>query len=483
MDEHLNPQPHTAPRIPFRTNGGANGHARLSPDAVPAEISGLQSWRVGFVGLGKLGMPVALAMSLKGHDVVGYDVDPRQMQKNQFPHREIGPNGEPSIEPLLRESSLRFGSLDEVVRHAEVIFVAVQTPHDPRYEGTTRLPEERVDFDYRYLKQAIGNLAQAIDRLGQDRIVVIISTVLPGTVNREILPLLNPHVKLCYNPFFIAMGTTISDFLNPEFVLFGVWDHEAARKVRALYATLHAKPFYETTIENAELIKVAYNTYITMKICYSNTLMEICHKTPGCDVDQVTNALALANERLLSPRYMRAGMGDGGGCHPRDNIALSWLARELDLSYDWFENIMICREKQTEFLADLIAQHHEEGGYPNKIVGIYGRSFKAQTNLTVGSPAILLKAILEEKGFEVRMYDPYIDAGPCPFDWPGVYFVATNHKQFAVVDWQFPQGSIVLDPWRYIPEHSGVTVVPVGIGKGVGASTPKAARAGAAFAD
>jgi UDPglucose 6-dehydrogenase len=117
-------------------------------------------------------------------------------------------------------------------------------------------------------------------------------------------------VKLCYNPFFIAMGTTITDFLNPEFVLFGVWDRNAAQQVRSLYATLHNKPFYETSIENAELIKVAYNTYIPMKICYSNTLMEICHKTPGCDVDQVTNALSLATPAHDGVQVIPIGVGE-----------------------------------------------------------------------------------------------------------------------------------------------------------------------------
>jgi UDPglucose 6-dehydrogenase len=448
----------------------ANGKTPLPsgeprPSSVPTSVP--RSWRIGFVGLGKLGMPVALALSLKGHDVMGYDVDPERMQKDSFRHREIGPNAEPSIEPLLQASNLRFGPLEEVVRHAEVIFVAVQTPHDPRYEGVTRLPEERVNFEYTYLRQAVGTLSDAIQRLGEDRTVVIISTVLPGTINREIVPVLNDHVKLCYNPFFIAMGTTITDFLHPEFVLFGVWDTDAAQQVRSLYATLHDRPFYGTSIENAELIKVAYNTYITMKICYANTLMEICHKTPGCDVDEVTNALGLATERILSPRYMRAGMGDGGGCHPRDNIALSWLARKLDLSYDFFENVMLCREKQTEWLAHAIAQHHERCHFQDRIVGIYGRSFKAGTNLTVGSPATLLAGILEELGFEVRMYDPYIDEGPCPFDWAGVYFVATNHKQFAAADWNFPKGSVVLDPWRFIPSHEGVEVIPIGVGKPV----------------
>jgi UDPglucose 6-dehydrogenase len=420
--------------------------------------------KVGFVGLGKLGMPVALALALRGHDVMGFDIDAGRMQKDVFPHREIGPDGEPSIEPLLRESSIRFGSLDDVVEHAEIIFVAVQTPHEPEYEGVTRLPDERVDFDYAWLKGAVGSLSDAIGRYGHDRIVIVISTVLPGTVRRELLPLLNDHVKLCYNPFFIAMGTTIRDFLDPEFVLFGMRDAEASEKAKELYATLHDRPLYETSIENAELIKVAYNTYITMKVCFANTLMEIAHKTEGCDVDQVSGALALSSRRLLSPAYLRGGMGDGGGCHPRDNIALSWLARELDLSYDWFEGIMLARERQTEWLAELVEEHHARRGFAGRKVGIYGRAFKAGTNLTVGSPSTLLANLLEERGFEVELYDPHIDDGPCPFVEPGVYVVATCHDEFAAPDWSYPRGSVVIDPWRIVSRRAGIEVVHVGVG-------------------
>jgi UDPglucose 6-dehydrogenase len=420
--------------------------------------------RVGLVGLGKLGMPVALALSLKGHDVVGYDIDPQRMRKDSFPHREIGPNGEPSIEPLLRDSDLRFGSVDDVVAHSEIIFVAVQTPHEARYEGVTRLPEERVDFDYSHLVSATRGVSDSLERLDEDRVVVIISTVLPGTVRREILPWLSPHVKLCYNPFFIAMGTTIRDFLAPEFVLFGMRNPEAAATARKLYSTLHGRPLYETSIENAELIKVAYNTYISMKVGFANVLMEICHKIEGCDVDEVTGGLALGTERLLSPRYMGGGMGDGGGCHPRDNIALSWLARELDLSYDWFESVMTARELQTDWLAELVAQHHRRRGYAHNRVGIYGRAFKAGTNLTVGSPATLLRNLLEERGFDVMMFDPHVDEGPCPFDEPAVYFVATRHDEFASPAWRYPEGSVVLDPWRYVAPRPGVEVIPVGVG-------------------
>jgi UDPglucose 6-dehydrogenase len=439
---------------------------RAAPLAARPASPAVKSWKVGLVGLGKLGTPVALAMSLKGHDVMGYDIDEQRMQKERFPHRERGPQGEPSIEPLLRESTLRFGSLADVVRHAEIIFVAVQTPHAPLFEGVTRLPKERQDFDYTWLRSAITDLSAAIEQHGEDRIVVVISTVLPGTMRREILPRIGSHLKLCYNPFFIAMGTTIDDFINPEFVLFGVRDELAADRAEQFYRTLHGKPFFRTTIENAELIKVAYNTFISMKICYANTLMEICHKTPGCDVDQVTKGLSLATDRLLSPRYLRGGMGDGGGCHPRDNIALSWLARKFEMSYDWFDHLMICRERQTDWLADLIEQHHRRRGYGPKRVGMYGRAFKAGTNLTIGSAATLLANILVERGWDVRTYDPHIDEGPCPFDWAGVYFVGTNHAEFADPKWKFPKDSVVLDPWRFVPPQAGVEVVPIGVSGG-----------------
>ena len=104
------------------------------------------------------------SQSIKGHDVMGYDIDPSRMQKDGFPHREMGRTASPRSSRCLRESRIRFGSLDDVVAHAEIVFVAVQTPHEPEYEGTTRLPDERVDFDYGWLKGAVGSLSEAIAR-------------------------------------------------------------------------------------------------------------------------------------------------------------------------------------------------------------------------------------------------------------------------------------------------------------------------------
>tara|TARA_R110002020_G_scaffold333507_2_gene548922 strand:+ start:15246 stop:16478 length:1233 start_codon:yes stop_codon:yes gene_type:complete len=407
---------------------------------------------IGFIGLGKLGLPCALAVESKGHKVWGYDINPAVetiLSTKKLPYREIW------AQDHLDNSEIKFSSVEEVVSNSEIIFVPIQTPHDERFEGTTRIAEDRVDFDYTYLKAGIKSLSEEIHKQGEEKVVIIISTVLPGTVERDIKPLLNDKVKLCYNPFFIAMGTTMRDFLNPEYVLFGVDNQDAADKAEAFYRTLHDRPFYRTEIKNAELIKVAYNTFIGMKIAYANTMMEICHKI-GADVDEVTGAMSLATERLISGKYLSGGMGDGGGCHPRDNIAMSWLAKKLDLSYDFFESLMIGREQQTEWLADLIEEH--KGDLP---VTILGKAFKEETNLVVGSPSILLRNILEERGMRPTMYDPYIDEG-FPFNvyQPRLFFIGTKHSEFN--SYEFPKGSVVLDPWRYMSDQEDVEVIRIG---------------------
>ena len=250
------------------------------------------------------------------------------------------------------------------------------------------------------------------------------------------------------------MGTTIRDFLNPEYILFGVDDKGAALKAEEFYRTLHDRPFYKTTIINAELIKVAYNTFIGMKIVYANTMMEICHKI-GADVDEVTDAIKLATNRLISGKYMSAGMGDGGGCHPRDNIAMSWLAKKLGLKYDFFDSLMYGREQQTVWLADLVEEH--KGNLP---VIILGKAFKPETNLTTGSPAILLYNLLKERGCDdVIMYDPHVDSEAPQFK-KALYFIATKHPEF--LGFTFPPESTVLDPWRYILPQPTINLIPVG---------------------
>jgi UDPglucose 6-dehydrogenase len=418
---------------------------------------------IGFIGLGKLGLPCALAVESRGHKVVGYD--PSEQVKDIIDTKKLQYQ-EIWAQEHLDKSKIEIKSVEEVVGESEIIFVPIQTPHGEKFEGTTRIPEEREDFDYSFLKEGIKNLSEEIWYQQSKKVVIIISTVLPGTIRKEIKPLIedNPYFKLCYNPFFIAMGTTMRDFLSPEIVLFGVDDNWASKKAKKFYRTLHHSPFYDTTLENAELIKVIYNTFISTKIAFVNTVMEMCHHLPNTNVDDVTNALKMCDDRIISYKYLSGGMGDGGGCHPRDNIALSWLSDKLGLSFNWFDNIMKQREVQTDWLADLIEETSFKykgcaDGYP---ILILGKSFKPETNITTGSPSILLKNILEERGHkQVSMWDPYIDDSENDSQQePMIYFIGTKHPDFTT--YSYNQGSIIIDPWRYIPSIDNCEVVLIG---------------------
>ncbi len=415
--------------------------------------------KIGFMGLGKLGLPVALAVESKGHEVFGYDISEKtinNIKKKKIDYKEIW------VEDYLPNSKLKIVDVTNLVKNSEIIFVPIQTPHDPKYEGITRIPNERADFDYSYLKDGIKVLSTEIEKQKKNTVVIIISTVLPGTIRREIKPLLGKFTKLCYNPFFIAMGSTMRDFLNPEFVLFGIDDQYALDLGKKFYRTITNVKLFDTTIENAELIKVSYNTMISTKIAFVNNLMELCHKLPNTNIDEVTNAIKLANKRLISTAYLDGGMGDGGGCHPRDNIAMSYLSSKYNLSHNWFENIMMQRENQTNWLTELIIK--ESKGMP---INILGKTFKSETNLTLGSPAILLKNILEEKKIHCNQWDPYVDGSfekfSKKYEWdnkPQLFFIATKHDYF--IKFPFFKGSTILDPWRYIHLPKKCKIILIG---------------------
>jgi len=413
----------------------------------------MQKIKVGFIGLGKLGLPVALAIEDKGHKIMGYDIDERvkeYIRSRKIPYKEVHANR------LLKKTKIELGSVRDVIAFSDIVFVPIQTPHHPMYEGITRIPKKRADFNYSYLTNGVKNIAQTAKQLKKHTTLVIISTVLPGTIEREIKPLTNKYVHLVYEPLFIAMGTTINDFFHPEFVLMGVEEEQPAKQLEKFYKTIHNKPVFRTDIKTAELIKVAYNTFIGLKIVFINTMMEICHKT-GADVDSVSNAMSLATERLISSKYLRAGMGDGGGCHPRDNIALSWLAQKLNLSHDIFNNLMLARENHTEWLADLIKDARKKYKLP---VIILGKSFKSETNLVIGSPAILLANILKEKKIPFSHYEPLLGETIATDKKQAIYFLGTKHDAFK--NYKFAKGSLVIDPFGYIADQAEVTIMRIG---------------------
>ncbi len=372
--------------------------------------------KIGFIGLGKLGMPCAEAIASKGFDVAGYDIAYRSSDKIE-----------------LRES------IEDLVRDRDIVFVATPTPHEDGYDG--RLPTSHLepkDFDYDSLKKV---LTKCNKHMGVTQSLVLISTVLPGTIRRELAPLVT-NVKLLYNPYLIAMGTVAQDLLKPEMVMIGTSKgvYESAVKGQQLEAFYNQVcddyPRIEFgTWEEIESMKIFYNTFISNKIALVNMIQDVANKLGNIDVDKVTNALASSTMRIISTRYMKAGMGDGGACHPRDNIALRWLAKDLGLGYDLFEGIMSAREKQAENMALAILEH-------GKNVCFTSDTYKAGTNQTDGSYSLLVQHYVEKHG-------GHIVNG---FDNPVQVLVRVHETDEITAD----HNTIIFDPWRTYPKAENV---------------------------
>ena len=192
-----------------------------------------------------------------------------------------------------------------------------------------------------------------------------------------------------------------------------------------------------------------------MKIAYANMVAQMCDAT-GADADEVTGTLALATRRLLSPAYLTAGMGDGGSCHPRDLMAMSWLARKTGAA-DLPGFLARAREDQSAWLARLVKAQHDLTGHP---VVVLGKAFKPGTAQVAGSAALLLAAHLKEAGVSAVAWDPVTGDRPPKFRAPRVFVVATAHPQFTSLD--IPAGSVVIDPHGFMPSRPGVTLITPG---------------------
>lgn len=426
------------------------------------------SEKIGFLGLGKLGLPCAAAASVATEArVYGFDLNPSVRDYIEAGHV---PYQERHADRYLSEGDLVFcESVEELVDSVDILFLAIQTPHEALYEGISPVPDSTRDFDYEYLKSGVRSIVHALEKnSGKDLMVVVISTVLPGTMRREIFPLIPENlwarIQFAYNPFFIAMGTTIFDYLNPEFILIGCDDRNAGDRLARFYNSFLSAPVRVMEIESAELTKVAYNTFIGFKIVFSNAVGEIVDAVGGKS-SEVLGALSAANGRLMSAKYMSPGMGDGGGCHPRDQIAMSWLAERHNLSANPFDWLSRARDNQTLRQAETIQKWREETELP---VVILGMAYKANVNLTIGSPSILLGRFLEDLGIPHIYIDPVCEIGSTEALSPSIFFHATNHDVFANL--QFPAGSVVIDPWGVF-QDVGNEVSVIALGTGFVAST------------
>ncbi len=373
--------------------------------------------RISFIGLGKLGMPCAEALAKKGYgDIAGYDILPKQSELIDIKD-----------------------TLADAVKDRDIVFIATPTPHEDGYDGREPTSHKQPkDFNYDAVKKV---LTECNHLMNKEQVVVLISTVLPGTIRREFAPVMT-NVKLIYNPYLIAMGTVADDMINPEMIMIGTRKgiEETAVKaglLKSLYKDVcENNPRIEFgTWEEVESMKIFYNTFISNKISLVNMIQDVAHKLGNMNVDKVTGALSRSTKRIVSSAYMKAGMGDGGACHPRDNIALRWLAKELDLGYDLFEGIMTAREKQAETMAKAILKHGNN-------IWFTSDSYKPGTNLVDGSYSLLVQYYIKKHGGQLAN----------GIDNP-VHVIVRVHETDQV---SADNETIIFDPWRSYPMADNV---------------------------
>lgn len=397
---------------------------------------------IGFIGLGKLGLPCAEEIAKKGHNVEGYDI--KLVDSTT----------------LVKISS----SIEEVVRGKDIVFIAVPTPHDPAYDGkapTAHLQPK--DFSYNIVKEC---LVEANKHMNKSQLLVLISTVLPGTTRREFVNLIS-NTRFVYNPYLIAMGSVAWDMINPEMVMIGTEDGSETGDAKQLV------DFYKTVMENdpryvigtwdeCECIKVFYNTFISTKIGLVNMIQDVAQKQGNINVDIVTDALAKSTMRIMGPQYMKAGMGDGGSCHPRDNIALRYMAEKLDLGYDLFDAVMNAREIQAKNLAKELVHHATKN---RMSIFIHGKAYKPGVEYCDGSYSLLVGHYCRDLGHIPTYIDPLTgdDIKSCY----GVVLLAHNKKvtyEYRGFDenqnlyCKIEKGSIVIDPWRTFKSEECVVI-------------------------
>lgn len=381
---------------------------------------------VGFVGLGKLGLECAEAMASSKNEIHGFDIFARDSDRVII-HQDI----------------------KDAVIDKKFIFIAVQTPHDSKYDGSTpssHLPVK--DFNYDTVIDVLHSINEYVV---EGQTLVLISTVLPGTCREHFIPIIKKGVNFIYNPYLIAMGTTTWDMLNPEMVIIGSNNVERSvvDDLVEFYDSIMEKKNtrYEIgTLDEAECIKVFYNTFISAKISLVNMIQDVAEKSNNINCDVVANALAKSTQRIMGETYMKPGMGDGGPCHPRDNIALSHLSKKLNLEYDIFGAIMQSREVQAKNIAKKLVSY-------NLPITILGKSYKPNVDYLDGSYALLIGHYINEISRLKVEYDQNWTSEPC------TYLLAHKDKYH---DFKFNENSIVVDPWREFKTNQKVNVIYYG---------------------
>jgi len=349
--------------------------------------------RVNVFGMGYVGCVSAACLADRGHDVTGVDVDETKV-------RQLNEGRSPVIEPGLDAligrtvAAGRLRASTGALGPADVSLVCVGTPS----QDNGSLGLEHI----RFVSKQIGCYLRG---LASYHVVAVRSTVLPGTVEQTVVPLLEeasgrkagPDFGVCMNPEFVREGTSVADFERPSFTLIGELDARSGDTLERLYVDIEA-PVVRTPIAVAEMVKYACNAFHGLKVTFANEIGNIC-KRLGIDSQTVMDVFCRDTTLNLSAYYLRPGFAFGGSCLPKDVRALLYKANKLDLDCPVLGSILRSNQQQVELAYHLVRQTGR------RRVGVLGLSFKAGSDDLRESPLVSLIETLIGKGHEVRIYD------------------------------------------------------------------------------
>ena len=358
---------------------------------------------ISVMGLGKLGSPLSACFAARGFRVTAVDVDAKKVEAINAGQPPVH---EPGLAELIRECDGRLSATldgEAAVRASDATFIVVSTPSEPTG-----------GFSLKYVLPTLETIGKTLRTKPGFHLVVLTSTVMPGSTGGEVRAALErasgktcgKHFGLCYSPEFIALGSVIRDFYFPDFLLIGESDAQSGEMLAEIYrGTCKNTPFVaRMNFINAEITKLAVNTYITTKISYANMLARLCERLPEADANVVTNALGL--DTRIGPRYLKGAVSYGGPCFPRDNRALAALAARVGASSGLAEATDLFNRAQIKSLAALVKQHHAGDG----AIGILGLTYKPDTDVVEEAFGLLLAQELSATNLRVVVYDPSADA-------------------------------------------------------------------------
>jgi UDPglucose 6-dehydrogenase len=354
--------------------------------------------KVSVVGLGKLGSPLLAFLAAKGFDTFGVDQNPNFVAAVQSGR---APVSEPGLQELFDSAGSRIRATDDIseaVTSTGVTFVVVPTPS-----------KADAAFSNAHVIDAIEGIGAALRGKSGYHLVVITSTVMPGSTGGPIRQALERtsgrrlgrDLGLCYNPEFIALGSVVHDMLRPDFILIGESDAQAGDMLESIYAAIcESRPSIQRmNFINAEIAKIAVNSFVTTKISFANMISGICERLPGADATVVTKAIGC--DSRIGGKYLAPALGYGGPCFPRDNAAFALMANKVGASADIAEAADKINHRQVERVVSLVRKLLLGG-----TVGVLGPSYKPNTAVVEASQGVAIAAALAGDGYSVIVSDP-----------------------------------------------------------------------------